>query len=111
MIAIKQKQFELHYQQISNLQSTSTLGFEALLRWNHPSKGTLTPSEFLFMAEEKKILNFRRDSQNAPTSWKRTLSALGLKLLLAEIHARPFLTPSSARIEPFINIYLTKESI
>lgn len=55
-IAIKQKQFELHYQQISNLQSTSTLGFEALLRWNHPSKGTLTPSEFLFMAEESGMI-------------------------------------------------------
>ncbi|WP_286270668.1 EAL domain-containing protein [Thalassotalea hakodatensis] len=51
-IAIKQQQFELHYQQISELQSTDTLGFEVLLRWKHPSKGLLTPSEFLFMAEE-----------------------------------------------------------
>ena len=51
-IAIKEKQFELHYQQISDLELTSTIGFEALLRWQHPSKGLLTPSEFLFMAEE-----------------------------------------------------------
>lgn len=50
--AIKKKQFELHYQQISDLSSTSTLGFEVLLRWQHPTKGLLTPSEFLFMAEE-----------------------------------------------------------
>tara|TARA_R110000737_G_scaffold236214_1_gene248684 strand:+ start:221 stop:2839 length:2619 start_codon:yes stop_codon:yes gene_type:complete len=50
--AIKSKQFELHYQQISDLSSTETLGFEVLLRWQHPSKGLLTPSEFLFMAEE-----------------------------------------------------------
>ncbi|MEW6989666.1 EAL domain-containing protein [Colwelliaceae bacterium 6441] len=51
-IAIKNKQFELHYQQISDLELTSTIGFEALLRWQHPTKGLLTPSEFLFMAEE-----------------------------------------------------------
>ena len=51
-IAIKEKQFELHYQQISDLELTSTIGFEALLRWQHPTKGLLTPSEFLFMAEE-----------------------------------------------------------
>lgn len=50
--AIKSKQFELHYQQISDLTSTKTIGFEVLLRWQHPSKGLLTPSEFLFMAEE-----------------------------------------------------------
>ena len=51
-IAVQNKQFELHYQHISNLQLTNTIGFEALLRWNHPTKGILTPSEFLFMAEE-----------------------------------------------------------
>jgi len=51
-IAIKENQFELYYQQISDLEMTSTLGFEALLRWQHPTKGLLTPSEFLFMAEE-----------------------------------------------------------
>jgi diguanylate cyclase (GGDEF)-like protein len=50
--AIKNKQFELHYQQISDLSSANTLGFEVLLRWQHPTKGLLTPSEFLFMAEE-----------------------------------------------------------
>jgi diguanylate cyclase (GGDEF)-like protein len=50
--AIKSHQFELHYQKITDLTSTKTLGFEVLLRWQHPSKGLLTPSEFLFMAEE-----------------------------------------------------------
>ena len=51
-VAIKESQFELHYQQISNLSLTDTIGFEALLRWKHPIKGVLTPSEFLYMAEE-----------------------------------------------------------
>ena len=55
-IAVKQQQFELHYQQISDLGLTSTIGFEALLRWLHPTKGLLTPSEFLFMAEETGLI-------------------------------------------------------
>lgn len=54
--AIDKQQFELHYQKITDLNSESVLGFEALLRWNHPSKGLLTPSEFLYLAEETGII-------------------------------------------------------
>tara|TARA_R110001592_G_scaffold57839_1_gene175788 strand:+ start:316 stop:1875 length:1560 start_codon:yes stop_codon:yes gene_type:complete len=55
-IAIEKQQFELHYQEISDLNSSKTIGFEALLRWNHPKKGLLTPSEFLYLAEETGII-------------------------------------------------------
>ena len=55
-IAVKQQQFELHYQQISDLGLKNTMGFEALLRWNHPKKGILTPSEFLTIAEETGLI-------------------------------------------------------
>jgi EAL domain-containing protein (putative c-di-GMP-specific phosphodiesterase class I) len=55
-VAIEKQQFELHYQKISDLDSAKTIGFEALLRWNHPKKGLLTPSEFLFLAEETGII-------------------------------------------------------
>jgi len=54
--AIALQQFELHYQKISDLQSSVTIGFEALLRWQHPSKGLLTPSEFLYLAEETGVI-------------------------------------------------------
>ena len=55
-IAIKQDQFELHYQKISDLSCTKIIGFEALLRWNHPIKGLLTPRYFLQLAEETGII-------------------------------------------------------
>lgn len=55
-IAIDKQQFELHYQEISDLHTSKTIGFEALLRWNHPKKGLLTPSEFLYLAEETGII-------------------------------------------------------
>lgn len=55
-VAIDKKQFELHYQKITDLNSDTIIGFEALLRWNHPTKGLLTPSEFLYVAEETGII-------------------------------------------------------
>lgn len=55
-IAIEKQQFSLYYQKISDLKSSVTIGFEALLRWNHPTKGLLTPSEFLYLAEETGII-------------------------------------------------------
>lgn len=55
-IAIEKQQFSLYYQKISDLNSAKTIGFEALLRWNHPTKGLLTPSEFLYLAEETGII-------------------------------------------------------
>jgi diguanylate cyclase (GGDEF)-like protein len=55
-IAIKKQQFSLYYQEISDLTSSKAIGFEAFLRWNHPTKGLLTPSEFLYLAEETGII-------------------------------------------------------
>ncbi|SET42113.1 EAL domain-containing protein [Thalassotalea agarivorans] len=50
--AVAENQFELHFQKINALNTGQTIGFEAFLRWQHPTKGVLTPSSFLFMAEE-----------------------------------------------------------
>src|SRR5207244_3299699 len=45
-------QFELYYQPIFALATGRLTGFEALLRWNHPTRGLLGPAEFLPLAEE-----------------------------------------------------------
>ncbi|MDO6487769.1 EAL domain-containing protein [Colwellia sp. 4_MG-2023] len=55
-VAIVEQQFELHYQKISDLNTGQVIGFEGLLRWNHPKKGLQTPSEFLYLAEETGII-------------------------------------------------------
>jgi len=45
-------EFELHYQPIVNLRDNSISGCEALLRWNHPTRGLVAPADFLPIAEE-----------------------------------------------------------
>jgi diguanylate cyclase (GGDEF)-like protein len=50
--ALPAGEFELHYQPVVNLASKEISGFEALIRWNHPSKGTISPADFIPLAEE-----------------------------------------------------------
>ena len=50
--ACKRQEFELHYQPIINLETNKLNGFEALIRWNHPEKGRISPGDFIPIAEE-----------------------------------------------------------
>lgn len=50
--AIERREFELHFQPIVKLASASVAGFEALVRWRHPTEGLLGPDRFLSVAEE-----------------------------------------------------------
>jgi diguanylate cyclase (GGDEF)-like protein/PAS domain S-box-containing protein len=54
--AVEQGEFVLHYQPIVSLQDGSMVGFEALLRWQHPHKGLQQPSAFLPLAEETDLI-------------------------------------------------------
>jgi diguanylate cyclase (GGDEF)-like protein/PAS domain S-box-containing protein len=48
---IREGQLDLHYQPVVDVGTGRIVGLEALLRWHHPSKGLLTPKEFLGVAE------------------------------------------------------------
>ncbi len=47
---------ELHYQPIVNSVSGQTIGFEALMRWNHPVMGSIAPDTFIPVAEEAGLM-------------------------------------------------------
>ena len=55
-MALEQDEFELHYQPILNLETDTICGCEALLRWNHPSRGLIPPAEFIPMAEDTGLI-------------------------------------------------------
>ena len=45
-------QFELFYQPLIDLRTRQVAGFEALLRWRHPTRGLVSPDQFIPLAEE-----------------------------------------------------------
>lgn len=49
--AITRREFEPYFQQIVRLDDGAVIGYESLLRWNHPVKGVLAPDAFLAIAE------------------------------------------------------------
>ena len=50
-IAIEQRSFEMHYQPTIDVRSGRVVGMEALIRWNHPTRGVLQPDDFVPLAE------------------------------------------------------------
>jgi diguanylate cyclase (GGDEF)-like protein len=54
--AIDRQQLQLLYQPIVTLTGASLCGFEALLRWNHPVHGMLSPDKFISIAEETGLI-------------------------------------------------------
>ena len=54
--AIALGEFELFYQPLMNLESDTFTGFEALLRWNHPTKGMISPASFIPLAEDTGLI-------------------------------------------------------
>ncbi len=55
--AVEQRQFRLLYQPQVDLRSGEIVGLEALIRWDHPERGVIEPSEFLWLAEETGLIN------------------------------------------------------
>jgi diguanylate cyclase (GGDEF)-like protein len=54
--AIATQQFKLHYQPLVSLDTEAILGFEALIRWEHPRRGFVSPAEFIPVAEEAGLI-------------------------------------------------------
>jgi diguanylate cyclase (GGDEF)-like protein len=54
--ALAREEFELYYQPIVNIRSEQICTFEALLRWNHPKRGMISPAEFIPIAEETGLI-------------------------------------------------------
>jgi predicted signal transduction protein with EAL and GGDEF domain len=54
--ALAAEQFEIFYQPLFNLADQAVSGFEALLRWHHPERGLVLPSEFIPLAEQIELI-------------------------------------------------------
>lgn len=55
-VALKEEQFEVYYQPKIDLLNNQFVGVEALVRWNHPENGFVSPVEFIPLAEETGLI-------------------------------------------------------
>ena len=54
--ALEHQEFIIHYQPIEDLKTHRIVGFEALVRWQHPTRGLVSPAEFIPTAEETGLI-------------------------------------------------------
>ncbi|MEN8179271.1 MAG: EAL domain-containing protein [Pseudomonadota bacterium] len=54
--ALEKNELRIHYQPIYKLKKQKLVGFEALLRWQHPKQGLLMPQDFLEIAEDSGLI-------------------------------------------------------
>jgi len=54
--ALARREFALHYQPVVNLRTHAITGAEALIRWNHPKRGLISPGEFIPVAEDSGLI-------------------------------------------------------
>ncbi len=91
--ALEHREFEVVYQPIMATNSGALIGFEALLRWCHPQRGVVLPSEFLPLAEEMGLMVkldryvWRTACQQVKVWQERLITPLSLSLNLSSQHA------------------------
>jgi diguanylate cyclase (GGDEF)-like protein/PAS domain S-box-containing protein len=113
--AMTGKELRLVYQPLKEIRSGNVVGFEVLLRWNHPTRGEVPPSEFIPIAEESGLILtigewVLREACREAASWPRPL-LVAVNVSAVQIHSANFahrvheilfetgLTPSRLELE------------
>ena len=103
--AIDRQEFRNYYQPIISLQNGKIAGFEALLRWQHPTQGMIEPNEFIPIAEETGMIRelgwwSLSDACRRIAEWRKSSPELTVSVNLS---AKQFLqTNLAAQIEALL---------
>ncbi len=78
--AIESDELVVHYQPVLDLRSFEIVSMEALVRWQHPDRGLISPEEFVALAEESRLIDrlgsaVLRSACNQLAQWRRSIPA------------------------------------
>jgi PAS domain S-box-containing protein len=96
--AIEHNQFRLCYQPILHLETRRITGFEALVRWQHPEQGLISPYKFIEVAENVGLILVigkwvLREACQQRQAWHAKFPSLGSLNMTVNISARQFACP------------------
>jgi len=97
--ALERKEFRNFYQPIVSLDSGQIVGFEALLRWQHPTRGLLGPEEFILVAEETGLIRELgwwnlREACRQMSDWRTGPNGRPDLIISVNLSAKQFLQPN-----------------
>lgn len=101
--AVQRNEFKLEYQPIVSLVAGRIAGFEALVRWRHPERGTVSPGDFIPLAEDTGLILpigrwALREACRQITVWQNSSRGKMLPLTMAvNLSARQFGQPDLVR--------------
>ncbi len=93
--ALKTRALDVHYQPIISLRSGGLAGFEALVRWNHPTRGFIPPDRFIPLAEETELIGLVGEyvldmACGQLASWQRDHNSAQDLFMSVNVSAREF---------------------
>ena len=99
--AVNEGHFLLQYHAIVDLATDEPVGFEALVRWNHPTKGVVAPAEFLEVAEESGLIVpmgrwVLDQALHTVAQWRRILPRSRQPYVSVNVSVRQFREPGFA---------------
>ena len=106
--AIEREELRVYYQPIVNLRSRQIIGFEALVRWQHPEQGLIFPEEFIFLAEEAGLITaidfwVLQEACQQLQSWQKQFSIASNLTMSVNLSAKQFTKPDlTGQIESII---------
>jgi diguanylate cyclase (GGDEF)-like protein len=96
--ALERNEFRNFYQPIVALDSGHVVGFEALMRWQHPTRGMIGPEEFIFVAEETGLIRdlgwwSLREACRQMSTWRARSKAYLDLTMSVNVSAKQLLQP------------------
>ncbi len=100
--AVKRQEFLVYYQPIVALTDGSLVGFEALMRWQHPQRGLVSPLEFIPLSEDTGLiipmtLWLLRDACSQLSRWSWLAPSYQTLILSVNLSSRHFAQPDLAK--------------